>query len=55
MEELRLTVEQIMQSICSRVALEYRLLHILVAGDGKPVTASELASESGADELLISA
>ncbi|UNI14259.1 hypothetical protein JDV02_000906 [Purpureocillium takamizusanense] len=62
--DLQLTVEspiettsrlnfQIMQSICSRIALEYKLLHTLVARDGKPITASELASESGADELLI--
>lgn len=43
-----------MQSICIRVATEYRLFHAISAREGKRITSSELAKETGADELLIS-
>ena len=43
-----------MQNICIRIAVEKRLLHAIAARDGKPVTAAELSSETGTDELLIS-
>ncbi|KAJ5093722.1 hypothetical protein N7456_009583 [Penicillium angulare] len=44
---------QIMQNISIRVAIEHQFLHVLVAQDGNPVSATELAKETGSDLLLI--
>ncbi|KAJ6010878.1 hypothetical protein N7451_002290 [Penicillium sp. IBT 35674x] len=43
---------QILQNIAIRVAIEHRFLHILVECE-KPVSAAELAIETGSDLLLI--
>ncbi|KAJ5720455.1 O-methyltransferase [Penicillium malachiteum] len=44
---------QITQNIAIRVAIEHQFLHVLVAHDGKAVSATELAEETGSDLLLI--
>ncbi len=44
---------QILQNICSRIALEKGLYAQIVSRGGSPITAQELANGSGADVLLI--
>ncbi|OGM48243.1 O-methyltransferase [Aspergillus bombycis] len=44
---------QIMQNISIRVAIEKQFLHLLAARDGAPITASEIASKTGENLLLI--
>ncbi|KAJ6008469.1 hypothetical protein N7540_012445 [Penicillium herquei] len=44
---------QITQNIAIRIAVEHQFLHVLVAHDGKAVSATELAEETGSDLLLI--
>ena len=44
---------QFLGSSCIRWAIEYGILQILAKKPGSPVTAAELAEETGADELLI--
>ncbi|KAJ5716130.1 hypothetical protein N7493_008041 [Penicillium malachiteum] len=44
---------QITQNIAIRVAIENQFLHVLVAHEGKAVSATELTEETGSDLLLI--
>lgn len=44
---------ELMQPICIRVAIEYGMLQAVADHKGADVSAAELASETGADELLI--
>ncbi|KAK5120792.1 hypothetical protein LTR85_005858 [Meristemomyces frigidus] len=44
---------QILQNLCVRIAIEYNVLQAIAAASGRPVTAAELSTKMGVDELLI--
>lgn len=44
---------QLLQNVCSRIALEKGFYRQIASRDGSPVTARELADGSGADVLLV--
>lgn len=48
------TLLQILQNLCVRIAIEYKVLQAIAAGNGSPVTAAELAQTTQTDELMIS-
>ncbi|KAL8802667.1 MAG: hypothetical protein Q9200_006507 [Gallowayella weberi] len=43
-----------MQNIASRIAIEKKWLHILVASDGQAVTAAHIAKRTDTDEFFVS-
>lgn len=45
-------VAQIMQNISIRVAVEYGYLHVIVARNGQPISATEISQETKSDILL---